>query len=132
MYKDKDKQREAVQKAVKRFREREKEIIEDALNEGITNQGITNQVIAEGVIPEVIPKQGVTKGVTSEGMTHEEVVGMTEEIKQIEKDLVNMGITPKSAKPERTEHGFIRVSKPGDSDYVSICETTRRYINGQG
>ena len=28
--------------------------------------------------------------------------------------------------------GHVRVSKPGDDDYVPMCETTRRYIDGRG
>ncbi len=31
--------------------------------------------------------------------------------------------------PERTAQGNIRVSKPGDSDYVPQCETTRRFVD---
>ena len=30
--------------------------------------------------------------------------------------------------PERTALGNIRVSKPGDDDYVPMCETTRRFL----
>jgi len=32
------------------------------------------------------------------------------------------------AEPERTAQGNIRVSKPGDDDYVPQCETTRAFI----
>ncbi len=36
-----------------------------------------------------------------------------------------------SSKPERTAQGNIRVSKPGDDDYVPQCETTKkRFIDG--
>ena len=33
--------------------------------------------------------------------------------------------------PERTAQGNIRVSKPGDPDYVPQCETTRAFIEGR-
>ena len=33
--------------------------------------------------------------------------------------------------PERTVQGNIRVSKPGDADYVPQCETTRAFIEGR-
>ena len=33
--------------------------------------------------------------------------------------------------PERTAQGNIRVSKPGDDDYVPQCETTRAFIEGR-
>jgi len=39
--------------------------------------------------------------------------------------IVKSLVTPQ---PERTEHGFIRVSKPGDADYVPQCETTRAFV----
>lgn len=53
--------------------------------------------------------------------------------------LVERGITekvlplePKSVsvipKPDRTVQGNIRVSKPGDADYVPQCETTKAFI----
>jgi len=35
------------------------------------------------------------------------------------------------AKPERTARGNIRVSKPGDADYVPQCETTKAFIEGR-
>ena len=35
---------------------------------------------------------------------------------------------PITNKPERTALGNIRVSKPGDDDYVPMCETTRRFL----
>ncbi len=34
----------------------------------------------------------------------------------------------KIIEPERTAQGNIRVSKPGDDDYVPQCETTRAFI----
>ena len=35
------------------------------------------------------------------------------------------------AKPERTVQGNIRVSKPGDINYVPQCETTRAFVEGR-
>lgn len=43
--------------------------------------------------------------------------------------IVDEGIP--SPKPERTALGNIRVSKPGDDDYVPQCETTRAFIEGR-
>ena len=43
------------------------------------------------------------------------------------KGITNQGITEKVL-PERTAQGNIRVSKPGDDDYVPQCETTRAFI----
>lgn len=34
-------------------------------------------------------------------------------------------------KPELTAQGNIRVSKPGDTDYVPMCETTKAFIEGR-
>lgn len=35
---------------------------------------------------------------------------------------------PMPNKPERTECGNVRVSKPGDANYVPRCETTKAFI----
>ena len=48
----------------------------------------------------------------------------------------NVGVTDISAvstivSPEHTAQGNIRVSKPGDGDYVPQCETTRAFIEGR-
>jgi len=64
---------------------------------------------------KALPNQGVTEGVTK-----------TEYLEVSDQDFVRLLATVPPGTPN------IRVSKPGDSDYVSICETTRRYINGQG
>jgi hypothetical protein len=59
------------------------------------------------------------------------------------KGITNQGITDRvlpdnfiggvnlNTKPERTAQGNIRVSKPGDADYVPMCETTKAFIEGR-
>ena len=46
--------------------------------------------------------------------------------------MTNQGVTVTGSDtrviPERTAQGNIRVSKPGDADYVPQCETTRAFI----
>jgi hypothetical protein len=52
MYKDKDKQREAVKLATRRYRERKQGITLE-VSQGITDKGITEQTDTDNVIPEV-------------------------------------------------------------------------------
>ncbi len=97
MYKDKDKQRDANKQAMKRYRLAEER-----------RTGITQKVSREQGITQtspVIPK-GVTQGVTPP---------MT--------PVLDEPLTSNTT--ERTAQGNIRVSKPGDDDYVPQCETTR-------
>ncbi len=52
--------------------------------------------------------------------------------KGMTKGMTNQGVTVTGSDtrviPERTAQGNIRVSKPGDDDYVPQCETTRAFI----
>ncbi|KKK68418.1 hypothetical protein LCGC14_2944250 [marine sediment metagenome] len=60
------------------------------------------------------------KGITEQGITLPK-----------ETDLGNTLTTTQTvsaAMPERTAQGNIRVSKPGDDDYVPQCETTRAFV----
>lgn len=59
------------------------------------------------------------KGITEQGITLPE-----------QTDLGNT-LTTTQTMPERTAQGNIRVSKPGDADYVPQCETTRAFIEGR-
>ncbi len=59
------------------------------------------------------------KDVTNQGVTV-----TPDERKQIEKDMVGIGLKPVSELPERT-------ALPGDADYVPQCETTRAFIEGR-
>ena len=59
--------------------------------------------------------KGMTQGMTNEGMTLMSQV-TPEDREQIEKDMCAIGL-----KPKRTAQGNIRVSKPGDSDYVGVA-----------
>ena len=70
---------------------------------------------------KALPEQGVTsqKALLSEGVTREALP------EDIHPDL------PACVKPERTALGNIRVSKPGDDDYVPMCETTRAFIDNR-
>ena len=45
--------------------------------------------------------------------------------------LANLNGEPIITKPELTAQGNIRVSKPGDDDYVPQCETTKAFIDGR-
>jgi len=47
-----------------------------------------------------------------------------------EQTITEQPITNKP-QPERTEHGFIRVSKPGDADYVPQCETIMAFVDNR-
>ena len=91
MYKDKDKQREANKKAMRRNRTKSAAVLGDTLLNVIPETDIR-------VIPK--PKRCSVLSVENVG----------------------------KPKPERTALGNIRVSKPGDDDYVPMCETTRRFL----
>ena len=106
MYKDKNKQREANRKAQAKFKAK-----------GITKQGITKQ----GITKQGITKQGIT--VIPKGAS---VIPCDTRLKVIPKDAPVVILC--EAEPERTAQGNIRVSKPGDDDYIPQCETTRAFI----
>ena len=97
MYKDKDKQKEAVKKATQRYRAKN----------------------ADSALPD--HRSGLEN---ARGLAVVDGLGIT-----------NLVILPKRATqpviPERTAQGNIRVSKPGDDDYVPQCETTRAFIEGR-
>ncbi len=109
MYKDKDKQREANAERQRRYRR---------------GPGRRSAL------------QGVTKGVTSEGVTDKSVTGIDKALLMVRDELKQEGEFIEelvksdvlNVKPERTAQGNIRVSKPGDADYVPQCETTRAFI----
>jgi len=111
MYKDKDKQREANKKA--KARQRAKLCTEMITNDIADELGMTQgMTLADNVIPlndiRVIPKQG-------------------QDIKcYSDQDFTKLLVTLPSGSPT------YRVSKPGDEDYVPMCETTRRYIEDEG
>ena len=71
-----------------------------------------------------IKAEGVTEsGRDGQGVTVRLPEHSPDEVAVFERDMI-------SAKPERTAQGNIRVSKPGDPDYVPQCETTRAHIEG--
>lgn len=108
MYKDKEKQREADRERQKRRRDKIK---------------------AESVTESRCDRQGVTdmKTIFNAGEQSRRL-GSDEELRRTYENSV---LCVPIEKPERTERGNIRVSKPGDSDYVPQCETTRAFIEGR-
>ena len=106
MYRDKDKQREANRKAQAKFKAK-----------GITKQGITS----EGITDKVLLNKGVTQGVTiTKADSHVDV-----------SDISVVKALHQTLRRERTAQGNIRVSKPGDADYVPQCETTRAFVENR-
>ena len=100
-YKDKDKQREADRDRQRRYRETHP-VRGKRRDEGVTNSGCD------------------TKGVTiTKADSHINASGIN----------VVKALHQITTKPERTAQGNIRVSKPGDADYVPQCETTRAFEN---
>ena len=69
--------------------------------------------------------EGITEGITNQGITDE---GITDEGLEF---IAKVAGEAERAKPELTAQGNIRVSKPGDDDYVPQCETTRAFIDGR-
>ena len=105
MYKDKDKRRDKERDRQRRYR----------ASKGVT--GVTEP-----------------KGVTNEAQTSPMLDAFKDEnIRRQEYEdkldlLKALAMKDTGGKPERTALGNIRVSKPGDDDYVPMCETTRSYI----
>ncbi|KKL19791.1 hypothetical protein LCGC14_2461940 [marine sediment metagenome] len=116
MYKDKDKQREANREASQRRRDK-------GMTKGMTNQGMTVEDERSNEPSNVIPK-----GVTDKALLRFNVGEASERILPSDKDSV---YSQKDIKPERTAQGNIRVSKPGDDDYVPQCETTMVFVGGK-
>ncbi|KKM80202.1 hypothetical protein LCGC14_1342160 [marine sediment metagenome] len=107
MYKDKDKQREANRKASQRRRDKGMTVEDERSNE---------------------PSNVIPKGVTDKALLRFNVGEASERILPSDKDSV---YSQKDIKPERTAQGNIRVSKPGDDDYVPQCETTMVFVGGK-
>jgi len=110
VYKDKDRQREANKEQMRRARAK-----------GNTSQGNTEGVTTD--LPCVTPS-GVCEGiVTDKALPVKERTPEETEI-HVRLAMENLGMI-------KTERGNIRVSKPGDADYVPQCETTRAFIEGR-
>ena len=61
------------------------------------------------------------KGITEQGITNE---GITDWTEISDADFIRL--------LAKAGHKVYRVSKPGDADYVPMCETTRRFCQGRG
>lgn len=68
-------------------------------------------------------RQRAKQGMTSEGMTQQ---GMTDNSMVSDQEFTSLLASLPSNSPT------YRVSKPGDADYVPMCETTRRFIKHGG
>ncbi len=127
MYKDKDKQREANREASQRRRDK-------GMTKGMTKTSSDTRVIPCDTRLKVIPE--------------DTPVVILCETEDIARKISDNKIKPKPNRdtklrfnvgeaseqidphfiPERTAQGNIRVSKPGDADYVPQCETMRAFI----
>ena len=125
MYKDPDKQREANRLIQAKRR-----------SKGVTESGCDKQGVTEpkhsyiGAVP-ITPDTMVTK--PEQGVTfNRDNLEVAIKAMSGQQTGVNSMIKPSpDLKPERTAQGNIRVSKPGDPDYVPQCETTRAFIEGR-
>ena len=102
MYKDKDRQREADKERQRRYRE------SHPISGKRRDKGVTESGRDKGVTDKLVDAM-ITGDVALADKCADEILG----------------------KPERTAQGNIRVSKPGDDDYVPQCETTRAFIDGR-
>ena len=118
MYKDKDKQREAVKAATRRYRGKKGDSALSSQKQGLENaRGLpvvdelsdTRPVIPSKVIPK---EQGSTPNFNAG-----EISPPSEPRDPVDRSAIS--------KLERTAQGNIRVSKPGDDDYEPQCETNR-------
>lgn len=142
MYKDKDKQREASKARMKRYRARK---------QGVTSEGVTNQLKANQVTPNMRRGKEIQCFADLPPDIQATIIRLTTN---------NDGTVDKQARTNRTaiainyQHLFpdrydsvgvgcelepvaqtganIRVSKPGDADYVPLCKTTEKWVADKG
>ena len=157
MYKDKEKQREAQRDWVRQKRAA-KGSTEQGSTQGVTITKADSHVGASDIsavkaIHRLIPKRGkdikgfkdlpldvqrtINRMSTTEGKLDE-----AEKAKRTAAAIKYQHLFPESYEPGACDGDFtrlltadaglpiVRVSKPGDDDYVPMCETTRKYIEG--
>ncbi len=150
MYKDKDKQREANRTASQRRRDKQK---------GMTLEGMTIQDEFPHVIPEDI-LDNCRKRLKKRGKDIKCFLDLPADVQQTIYRLCPCVVEDHEERCRRTaiainyQHlfpdsyepgssadftklmaqagpGHVRVSKPGDADYVPQCETTRAFVEGR-
>jgi hypothetical protein len=113
MYKDKDKQKEAAHRAIKRFRaKQENKAIEEAMGitKGITKQGITDRVLPK---PNQMPSPGL--------QTHCAKV-YAKNFPKRGKDINYLNGPDDVVKPERTAQGNISLAGPLSKTYTGTTQ----------
>lgn len=134
MYKDKDKQREANRKAQAKFKARVKGITETVTPEGITNQLKANQVIPNmrrgkdiqcfaDLPPDV---QATINRLSDNDEEHARRTAAAIKYQHLFPDhyhCTGTGLAPGELVSNPVP---VKVSLPGDADYVPLCETTRK------
>jgi len=83
----------------------------------VTNQGMTKLTEAEVAFAKAVEINAISK---AESHVDASDIGVVKALHQLA-----------AKQPERTEHGFIRVSKPGDDDYDGICTPEWRAARGR-
>lgn len=107
MYKDEDKQREANRERQRRYK---------AKHKGVTSEGVTGKALL-GDCPSMAD---IKSSLCPDGIIFDDNNDVHVEDQAFTKLMAQ-------ARP-----GHVRVSKPGDADYVPQCKTTRRrFIDGR-
>ena len=127
MYKDKAKQREAQRDWV-----RQKRASKQGSTQGSTKRGLDIKCFED--LP-VDVQDTIVKMSTTEGKVDE-----AEKARRIAAAIKYQHLFPNSYEALSDQDftkllaqagpGHVPVSKPGDEDYVPMCETTRRYLDG--
>jgi hypothetical protein len=124
MYKDKDKQREANAERQRRYKAKQKAL----LSEGVTDKALPDDIVKSycEFVESILPKRGkdikcfadlppdVQEAMTEGGLTNV----TDQDSRQIEKDMVAIGLRPVTG-------------KPGDADYNGICTDEWRAERGR-
>ena len=122
MYKDKEKQRLANKERQRRYKARHK---------GVTSEGVTQGVTA--MIEDVRKNGGEYTFKTVKGEIQDVHHTKGKRSKYIDaQGNANVPDAEFTRLLSNAGPGHVRVSKPGDADYVPMCETTRRFCQGRG